>query len=233
MLYSLMAYSTTLLTLPRFALFLGNVYLSHCVDYPVRSSILGAIVNNVLLMSLFGLQHSLMARTPFKKVLTRVIPVHVERSTYVLLSSIVLEVLIRFWQPVSPGLVLLRLPTIPAYTAFVFGWVLILMSATVISHTELFGLRQAWIHFIGDKYTHVPFVEPFLYRIVRHPLYLGWIFTFWSTPTLTLGRLLLASGLTLYLFIGIHYEERDLVKFHGENYEKYRAKTPKIIPYIH
>jgi methanethiol S-methyltransferase len=190
------------------------------------------IIINLLLILLFGLQHSIMARKGFKDWITRYIPQPIERSTYVLIASLILTVMFLFWQPISTelwnfsgqvtGNILLGISFL--------GWGLVLLSTFLINHFHLFGLYQVYQNF-REKQLNDTFKMPFLYKLVRHPLYLGFLIAFWFAPVMTVGHLLFSSAMTVYILIGIHHEEKDLVRIHGDSYKQYREETPKLIPF--
>jgi methanethiol S-methyltransferase len=191
-----------------------------------------AIVTDVVLMSIFAIQHSGMARKGFKRVLTGLVSPVIERSTYVLCSSLVLIALFAFWQPVH-ALVWhidnLALAFV-VHGVSMLGWLLVVYSTFLFSHFELFGLKQVGMNFIGRPAPATSFATPGFYRHVRHPLYLGFIIAFWATPTMTVGNLLFAAMATAYIFIGIVLEERDLVAAFGEQYRQYKARVAMLLP---
>lgn len=193
---------------------------------------LQAVMTDVFLISIFGLQHSIMPRRWFKSAIKSVVPQAAERSTYVLFSSLALVLICLFWEPMAFELYNLKTTgfSVVFWAGYLFGWFLVFLSSFQIDHLEMFGIKQAWINAKQRQFPGYTFKIPFLYRLVRHPLYLGWLIVHWFTPHLTLDRLLLAIGMTIYTFIGIIYEEKDLVQSFGENYRKYQKKTPKIIP---
>lgn len=212
--------------------FIGNFIVPTTLDGP-RSMALGpAVAINLALLAVFALQHSIMARPAFKRWWTRFVPEAAERSTYVLLSSLALIILFAFWQPL--GGVIWQVENAAGrntlYTLFGFGWVLVLVSTFLTSHTDLFGLRQVFLYFQGRPYTPLEFVQPWPYRMVRHPLYLGWLFVFWATPDMTVSHLLFAVMTTGYILIATPLEERDLAEVHGEPYRDYRRRVPMLIP---
>jgi protein-S-isoprenylcysteine O-methyltransferase Ste14 len=173
-----------------------------------------------------------MARPWFKRVWTRVIPEQIERSTYVLFSSLALLFLFWQWRPV--GVVIWQVEEqagrIVLYGLCASGWLLVLASTFLINHFDLFGLRQVYLFLIGREYTQLKFGTPGPYRHVRHPLYLGWLFAFWATPTMTVAHLFFALATTLYILMAIQFEEKDLVDLHGEEYKRYQKRVPMILP---
>jgi protein-S-isoprenylcysteine O-methyltransferase Ste14 len=212
--------------------FVGNLWVPKSMDSARDVSLGAALLTDLALLGLFAIQHSAMARPAFKRAWTRIIPEAAERSTYTLLSSLALIALFAFWRPLG-GLV--WNVTSPAgqavlYGLFAFGWSLVLISTFLINHFDLFGLRQVWLHLTGKPCTALPFKTPVLYRYVRHPLYVGWFFAFWATPTMTVTHLLFAIATTAYILIAIQLEERDLVEAHPE-YSEYRKRVPMLVPF--
>jgi protein-S-isoprenylcysteine O-methyltransferase Ste14 len=193
---------------------------------------LPALVIDVLLLLMFALQHSVMARPVFKEVLTRFIPAAAERSTYVLCSSLLLIALFAFWQPIGgivwnvtdPGL------RNAINVGYGLGFALVFVATLLINHFDLFGLRQVALYLTRKPYTYLEFRTPLFYRYVRHPLYLGWLVAFWATPTMTGAHLLFAVLTSAYILIAIRWEEHDLVVVHGSNYQQYQKNVPKLIP---
>lgn len=212
--------------------FVGNGFVPKSIDSPPAGAMPEALLIDLLLLGLFALQHSVMARTGFKKRWTKIVPKSVERSTYVLISSLLLALLFWKWQPITPTIWDLTSPAGKAVTHALFwlGWLIVLSSTFMINHFDLFGLRQVYLRLRSEPYTPLPFVKVALYRFVRHPIMLGFLVAFWSTPIMTLGHLLFAGAMTGYIFIGIFLEERDLRKAHGEAYERYRRETSMILP---
>ncbi len=190
-----------------------------------------ALLVNLALIALFGLQHSVMARPGFKAVITRLIPQPIERATYVLASSVAFVVLFAAWQPLPTALWQAEgvLAAVLQAGAFL-GFGIVLVTTFLIDHFDLFGLRQVWLAFRGKPYSEKNFVTPGPYRYIRHPLYVGWILAFCSAATLTVGHALFAVGMTAYILVAIRYEERDLLAFLGEPYRRWRAATPMFIP---
>ena len=212
--------------------FLGNYLVPKTVDSGTEGSLTTALLVNILLLAFFGIIHSVMARPTFKNSWTKIVPASVERSTYMLITNLQLMLLFWQWRPMT-GMIWEVNNTIGQgilWALFGAGWLLVLVSTLQINHADLFGMRQVWLHFRGREYTHVALATPILYKHVRHPLYVGWIMGFWGTPRMTLGHLMFAVGMTAYIMIAIRYEERDLVRFLGEDYKKYREKVPMLIP---
>jgi protein-S-isoprenylcysteine O-methyltransferase Ste14 len=232
-LYGAIAYAIFFATFLYAIGFVGNFVVPKAMDSPGEGPWQTALLIDAALLALFALQHSIMARPAFKRVLTRVVSPVVERSTYVLASSLALIVLFSQWRPLGGivwsvendiGVALL-------YAGFAFGWALVLVTTFVINHFDLFGLRQVWRHLRGQPQQGLKFVTPALYRIVRHPLYVGWFFAFWCTPTMTVTHLFFAVMTTAYILIAIQLEERDLMRELPE-YAAYRARVPMLIPFL-
>jgi methanethiol S-methyltransferase len=211
--------------------FIGNLWVPKAMDSARTTSVGTAVLIDLGLLALFALQHSVMARPAFKRVWTRIIPESAERSTYTLLSSVALILLFWFWSPIGGMVwnVQNEAARIALYTAYAFGWALLLYTTFLLNHFDLFGLRQVWLQFRSRPYTHLPFKTPSVYRWVRHPLYVAWLFTFWATPTMTVTHLLFALMTTAYILIAIQLEERDLVAALPE-YEDYRKQVPMLVP---
>jgi len=211
--------------------FLGNVIVPKSLDSAADGPWLTALAIDVGLLSLFAVQHSVMARQGFKRLLTSVIDPAAERSTYVLASSLALLLVFWQWRPIGGTVWEVQNTAGRAvlYGGFAFGWLLVLLTTFVINHFDLFGLRQSWRAFRGQPQAELRFVTPFLYRIVRHPLYVGWLFCFWSTPSMTVTHLLFAVMTTGYILVAIQLEERDLMRAHPE-YAEYRRQVPMIVP---
>lgn len=214
------------------AAFAGNFFLPKTIDSPVRTSVAAAASVDLLLILLFGLQHSIMARPAFKRVWTRIVPEPIERSTYVLASCLVTALLLWQWQPIQVVVWDVQAPLGRGllWALFAAGWIMVPAVSLLINHFDLFGTRQVWLHLRGRQYTSLPFRTPSLYARVRHPLYVGWATAFWATPTLTVGHALFAASLTLYMLIAVVFEERDLVRHFGRKYEEYRRDVPMFVP---
>lgn len=234
MLYALVAYAIFFATFLYLVAFVGNL-----ADVPISvdrggpdSPLATAVVINIALIALFGLQHSVMARQGFKAWWTRVVPRPAERSTYVLMASAMLIILFGFWRPITGTVWLVTNPgaELALWVLFGLGWFIVLLSTFLINHFELFGLQQAWFYMRGREAAPPEFRQPFFYKWVRHPLYLGFFLAFWSTPHMTWGHLLLSIGMSVYMLIAIQYEERDLVGLFGEDYEKYRRDVGMLTP---
>jgi len=212
--------------------FVGNLVVPKSIDSPAEGSLAGALLIDLLLLAVFAVQHSVMARPGFKRAWTRIVPVHLERSTYVLFASLALILLFRFWQPIGGVVWDVQDPIGKAllYGLFAFGWSLVLVTTFLINHFDLFGLRQVWLNFRGQRYTNVDFVMPGPYRLIRHPLYAGFICAMWPTPLMTITHLVFAIGTTAYILIAIQFEERDLAAALGDSYKAYRRRVPMLVP---
>lgn len=214
--------------------FIGNFGVPRTLDGTPSGPLAVAFAIDVGLLTLFAVQHSVMARKWFKDWWTRVVPRPLERSTYVLFSSLALILLFWQWRPLGGVVWSIEDPVgrMVVRGLFAFGWALILVSTFLINHFDLFGLRQVWLNLLGRPYTRLQFGTPGPYRLVRHPLYVGWLFAFWCTPTMTLAHLLFSVATTGYILIAIQLEERDLVSEHGDTYKAYRRSVPMLIPFI-
>ena len=213
--------------------FIGNFVVPRTLDGTPGAGFMAALLIDLGLLGLFAVQHSVMARPAFKRWFTKLIPESAERSTYVLLSSVALMILFAGWQPLGGMVWQVTDPTIRGvlWGCFAFGWLLLLVSTFHLNHFDLFGLRQVWLQLMGRPYTNLNFGTPGPYRLVRHPIYVAWLFTIWSTPTMTVSHLVFAIGTTAYILIGIWFEERDLVAHFGKTYTDYRERVPALVPF--
>ena len=212
--------------------FLGDVAVPKSIDSGRTGPLGEALLINAALLTLFAVQHSTMARPWFKRMWTRVIPRQAERSTYVLISSVLMILLFALWQPIGGVVWKVEQPAMRAvlYGLFAMGFLLVLVSTFLINHFDLFGLRQVYLYLRGKEYTQLRFGTPILYRHVRHPLYLGWLFAFWATPTMTIAHLVFAIATTAYIFMAIQFEEKDLIDAYGDDYKRYKQHVPMIVP---
>ena len=212
--------------------FIGNMWVPKSIDSPRDVAIGTALLVNLGLLGLFAVQHSVMARPAFKRWWTRIVPESAERSTYVLFSSLALIMLFWFWQPMGGVVWDITAPAgVDAmYVAYAAGWVLLLYATFLINHFDLFGLRQVWLQLIGKPYSALNFKTPWLYRQVRHPIYVGWLLIFWPTPTMTVAHLVFAVMTTGYILVGLRLEERDLIAAHPE-YAEYKKQVPGLLPF--
>jgi methanethiol S-methyltransferase len=213
--------------------FIGNFAVPKSIDSGPHRPFTYALAVNAALLGLFAVQHSVMARQWFKRAWTRLVPVPVERSTYVLFSSLALLLLFREWEPM--GRVIWNVESgagqLLLYMLYAAGWLIVLLATFLINHFDLFGLRQVWLHLRGVPYTALQFRTPALYRVVRHPLYVGWLLVFWSAPLMTVAHLVFAVATTAYILLAIQFEERDLIRSHAE-YAEYRRRVPMLVPFV-
>jgi methanethiol S-methyltransferase len=232
-LYGLAAYLVFFVTILYAIGFVSGLVVPKTIDTGPVVPIAEALIVNVLLMTLFALQHSVMARKPFKRWLTQFVPVAIERSTYVLLASLVLLLLFWQWRPLPTVVWQIADPQLAAAVMGLsfFGWVLVFLSTFLINHFELFGLHQVAIQLTGRTMPEPRFKTPVLYKMVRHPIYLGFIIAFWAAPVMTVGHLLFAAVTTAYIFVGIFLEERDLLGQFGEEYKRYREQVGMLVPF--
>ena len=211
--------------------FVGNAFVPRSIDGPVVGGLVESLLVDLGLLTLFALQHSVMARPAFKRWWTKFVPEPAERSTYVLASSLALIALFAYWRPLGGEVWSVDGAAAGAlYGLCAFGWALVLVATFLINHFDLFGLRQVWLNLRGVPYTHIGFRTPGPYRLVRHPLYVGWFFAFWATPTMTVTHLVFALVTTAYILVAIRFEERDLIAHLGDAYRIYRARVPMLVP---
>lgn len=232
-LYALTSYLVFLLSFLYAIGFVGNLLVPKTIDSGEPGPMLSSLAINFALLGAFAVQHSVMARPAFKGWFTRFVPVVIERSTYVLLSSLLLFVLYLLWQPM-PGIIWsIESQAIRILIEIIFwaGWLTVLVSTFLINHFDLFGLRQVYINYRGKEYHHLDFRIIGLYRLCRHPIMLGFVIAFWATADMTHGHLLFAGATTAYIIIALQFEERDLVSFFGDVYRDYQEKVPMLIPW--
>jgi len=229
--YGALCYAATLVTFAYTFLFLGNLGLPRTLDSEGSATLPGALLIDVALVVLFGLQHSLMARPGFKRRWTRIVPEAAERSTYMLFSCVALLALFIAWQPLGGTVWEASTPLARRliYGLYSLGWVILLLASFLINHFDLFGLRQVWLQLRGQSYRPLPFGTPLLYRVVRHPIYVGWLLIFWAAPTMTAAHLVFALATSAYILVAIRLEERDLIEAHPE-YANYRERVPMLVP---
>lgn len=212
--------------------FVGNLYVPRSIDGAPTHGLGFALLVDAALLGLFAVQHSVMARPAFKRILTRFIPEAAERSTYVLMSTLALVLVFLFWEPIGGSVWHVQNPIgrLLLQAGCALGWLTVLVTTFLINHFDLFGLRQVWKFFRDERYVALKFVTPGPYKLVRHPLYVGWMLAFWCTPHMTVAHLVFALLTTAYILVAIQLEERDLVTFHGTDYVEYRRKTPMLVP---
>ncbi len=231
--FALFAYAIFFATFLYLIAFVGNLpWVPVTVDRGPSAPIVAAMILDLALIAMFGLQHSIMARQGFKRAWTRVVPEPAERSVYVLAASTMLILLFALWRPIG-GTVWDASGTALApvlWLLFAAGWGIVLLSTFLINHFELFGLQQAWFNLRNRAAAAPQFRQPFFYKLVRHPLYSGFFLAFWATPMMSAGHLLLALGMSAYMLVAIRYEERDLVGLFGRDYEEYRQRTGMLMP---
>ncbi len=212
--------------------FVENAIVPKSIDSGAVKPFASALFVNVLLLGLFAIQHSVMARPEFKRWWTQIVPRSIERSTYVLLASLALILLFSQWHPLTDVIWQVGNPVVAGllYGLSGLGWFLVLLSTFIINHFDLFGLRQVYLYLRGQTYTELGFRTPVLYKFIRHPIMLGFLVAFWSTPRMTVGHLMFAAMTTVYILIALQLEERDLMRYFGEAYNEYRKRTPRFIP---
>ena len=231
-LYGIVSYLVFFVTFVYTIGFVGNLFVPKSINSEGSGSLARSLFIDAVLLGLFAIPHSVMARPRFKRWWTRIVPQVVERSTYVLFSSLLLAFLCWQWQPIAYVVWEVRNPVGRAVLQVLFwmGWAIVVLSTFLISHFDLFGLRQVYLHQVSQPSKDSDFRTPGLYKLVRHPLMLGFIIAFWSTPKMTFGHLIFAGGTTTYILIALQFEERDLVRIHGNAYESYRDRVSMLLP---
>ena len=231
--YGIIAYALFFSVFNYAILFIGNIIVTPSLDSIGSSNLTQALMINLGLLTAFALQHSIMARPAFKRLWTKIIPTQIERSTYVLASSTLLGAIVYFWQPLGGVIWQIEDPTAVTalYALFSLGWGILFLASFQINHFDLFGLHQVWLYFQGKPYTHLEFKTPWLYRYMRHPLYVGMMIGLWAAPTMTITHLVFAALCSSYIFIGTKLEEKDLEDALPE-YRQYKKKVPMYLPKI-
>jgi protein-S-isoprenylcysteine O-methyltransferase Ste14 len=233
LLYGFVVYVFFLATFAYAAHFIGGFVVPKTIDSGAAVPLAEALIVDLALLGLFAVQHSVMARRSFKFWWTRIVPPAVERSTYVLAATLALALLLWQWRPIAEPVIWRvenPLAVQAIWTLFALGWVILLLATFLINHFELFGLRQVFARLTGKPIPEAQFRTPFLYRYVRHPIYLGFLMAFWAAPVMSAGHLLFAVACTGYILIGIWFEERDLVAQFGDQYRRYRAQVGMLLP---
>ena len=229
--YGVASYALFFVVFAYAILFIGNILVTPSLDSVAHNNLIEALIIDIGLLSAFALQHSIMARPAFKRLWIKVIPAEAERSTYVLASSLLLAAIIYFWQPLGGVIWQVTDPVaiVVIYLLFATGWGMLFLASFQINHFDLFGLRQVWLYFQGKPYTHLPFKKPWLYRYMRHPLYVGLMIGLWAAPTMTVAHLVFAVMCTSYIFVGARLEEHDLENALPE-YKQYKKDVPMFLP---
>lgn len=235
MLYGTLSYVLFLGVMLYLVAFVGEFWVPKTVSSGEVVDLSTALIINISLIILWGIQHSVMARSGFKDAIVKFVPHHIERSTYVLFSAIVLAIVMYGWQPMAGLIWEVHNPFWQnvIWGLFGVGWIVAILSTFLTDHFDLFGLRQTWLHFVKKSYTPVNFTERLFYLWVRHPMMLGTLVAFWAMPVMTLGHLVFSLGMSVYVLVGIYFEEKSLVKLIGSDYVEYQKRTSKVIPGIY
>ncbi|HIG44659.1 MAG TPA: hypothetical protein EYQ14_29600 [Gammaproteobacteria bacterium] len=231
--YGILSYTIGLGGLVLFILYVGSWdFLPMHINSGTPGPLVSAVIINLGLMLLFGVQHSVMARPGFKEMWTKIIPAAAERSTYVLVTGIIMVLICRYWQPMEGYLWQTEneIAQMILTGGYILGWVIAVIATFLINHFELFGLQQVYLNLVKKPEPSPDFTDRFLYKVVRHPLQLGVLIGIWVTPAMSMTHLMLATTMTIYIFVGLYYEEKDLVNSLGQNYEDYQGRVRMILP---
>ena len=232
LLYGIVCYVITVIAFIYFACFVSNTFIPQALDAPRMVSLPRAIATDLILLGIFALQHSGMARQGFKQWWTKIIPQPIERSTYILFSSCCLFLFVFCWQPLGGIVWQIQNPVLimSLHILAVMGGLMAASATFLTNHFDLFGLRQVYLYWQNKDYTTLEFKTPALYHFIRHPIYTGTLMILWSTATMTISHLLLAMGLTIYILGAIPLEEKDLVECYGQDYKEYQTRVPMLFP---